>query len=254
MEDPKLIDEFINFLSIERGLSGNTQVSYRLDLNGYASFLKKRGSCFKSCSPDDVMGFLRALQSGGQRTSTIARKLVAVKMLHRFLVNEGYAGSDPTAFLDPPRKEMRLPSVLRREEVEAVLGAPDASKPAGVRDRELLELLYATGMRVSEAADLRVEDLNLKGGFIRCFGKGGKERIVPVGRHAVEATEQYLSVRVSKCRSIKAKDIQHPASPPRWSSGRVATSFSSGSSPGCRRSPVCASAVSCARQRRGSRR
>ncbi|OIN97618.1 site-specific tyrosine recombinase XerD [Candidatus Desantisbacteria bacterium CG_4_10_14_0_8_um_filter_48_22] len=195
MEDTELINEFINFISVERGLSRNTQVSYRIDLKGYEAFLKKRGLGFKGAGQEDVTEFLRAMQSGGSLTSTLARKLVAVKMLHRFLTNEGYADKDPTAFLDPPRKEMRLPSVLRKDEVEAILGKPDLSKPAGLRDKALLELLYATGMRVSEAADLRVEDLNLAGGFIRCFGKGGKERIIPVGGKAVEAVEAYLSVQ-----------------------------------------------------------
>jgi len=195
MDTLKLLDEFINFLRVERGLSRNTQQSYRIDLNEYIAFINRRGLNLASIEPEGVMDFLLGLKARGLTTSSVVRKLVAVRMFCRFLVNEGYIPSDPTEFLDSPKREIRLPSVLTKTEVENILNKPDISTPAGIRDKALLELLYATGMRISEVRDLSIDNLNLKGGFIRCSGKGGKERIVPLGRKAIEAIERYLNYR-----------------------------------------------------------
>ena len=193
MEVQKMIDEFIDYLRVERGLSRNTQKSYRIDLNEYFAFLKKSGLALESIKAEGVTDFLYELKNQGLRSSSIARKLIAVRMFHRYLGNEGYLVSDPTSFLDAPRKEMRLPSVLSRQEVEKILSMPDASKTDGLRDKALFELIYATGMRISELASLRRDDINLAGGYLRCFGKGDKERIIPVGGKAREAVEKYIA-------------------------------------------------------------
>ncbi|PIU50922.1 site-specific tyrosine recombinase XerD [Candidatus Desantisbacteria bacterium CG07_land_8_20_14_0_80_39_15] len=201
--DNEKIDEFINFLRVERGLSQNTQDAYGRDLRGYILFLKKNNLNLENVQSGDVIDFLLDLRKRGLTTSSLARKLIAVKVFHRFLANEGHLLKDPTTFLESPRKEMWLPSVLSRSDVEGILNIPDTSTPLGLRDKALLELLYATGMRISEVANLHIEDLNLNEGYIKCFGKGGKERVVPIGKKAIEAVREYLRFKDSKIERLK---------------------------------------------------
>ncbi|OIN97593.1 site-specific tyrosine recombinase XerD [Candidatus Desantisbacteria bacterium CG1_02_38_46] len=189
---------FLDFIRVERGLSQNTQEAYTRDIKGYLSFLEKKAISLENAKSEDIIDFLLELSRRGLRTTTLARKLTVVKVFHRFLANEGYLLKDPTIFLESPRREMWLPSVLSRAEVEVLLNMPALSSSGGLRDKALLELLYATGMRISEVANLRLENLHLKEGYLKCFGKGGKERIIPVGEKAREAVEKYLEKKLEK--------------------------------------------------------
>ncbi|HWI51062.1 MAG TPA: site-specific tyrosine recombinase XerD [Symbiobacteriaceae bacterium] len=190
----KLIHEFINYLSVERGLAINTLESYGRDLRQYSEFLETDDeSALDSVSRNTIVNYLLYLQSQGKATATIARRLAALKAFYQFLVREKRIGSDPTANLESPKLEKRLPKVLSVTEVERLLAQPDAGQAAGVRDRAMLELLYATGIRVSELVSLDVTDVNLEMGYIKCSGKGSKERIVPLGSLAIQSCREYLS-------------------------------------------------------------
>jgi integrase/recombinase XerD len=190
--DP-LLRDFLNYLSVEKGLSRNTLEAYGLDLAAYANYLEGKGlKNWEKVTREHILGFMIEEKKRGQEASSIARRLVAVKMFHRFLVSERHLKEDVTSVLESPKLWKRLPHFLTPKEMESMLGAPDTQKPAGLRDRALLECLYASGMRVSEIVGLKLTDVNLDSGFIRCCGKGGKERIVPVGRQAIRFCEDYL--------------------------------------------------------------
>lgn len=188
-----LLNEFLNYLSVERGLSKNTILAYRRDLNKYIEFLERRkvGS-IENVTRRMISSYLLELKDGGLSANSISRNLVAIKVFHRFLAAEGYIKDDVTSVIESPKLWKRLPEVLTPKEVESLLIQPDLTKWIGIRDRAILELMYATGVRVGEAANLRSSDLNMEVGFIRCRGKGGKERIVPLGREAVRAIKRYL--------------------------------------------------------------
>ena len=191
----ELIEKFINYLAVERGLAKNTLDSYRGDLERYVGFLSapdipdhdKVGT-----QRDQIMAYLLDLKARDLASTTIARTLVAIKVFYRFLTSEGYISSDPTINLESPKIWRKLPEVLTVSEVEELLKQPDLSQSLGLRDRAALELLYATGARVSELIALRVSDVKLDMGYLRCFGKGGRERIVPLGSKACEMIKLYL--------------------------------------------------------------
>ena len=185
------VEEYLAALAAERGLSRHTVDAYRRDLNQYLTYLDGRTS-----DPDRVAGFVRALRGRGLADSSVARKTAAVRGLHRFRVAEGLAGEDPTLLLDSARRPGRLPKALSLDEVLALLEAPDPAQPAGVRDRAILEFLYATGARVSEASDLDLDDVDLDAATAIVTGKGTKQRLVPLGGHAVQAVRDYLPVRL----------------------------------------------------------
>ncbi len=188
-----LIDRFADFLHLERGLSPNTVSAYRRDLAGFSEFLKKRKlSNIQQIKRTQVMDHLMQLKDQGLKATSVARKLAAIKMWFRFLVNERMIGEDPTSVLESPRTWKTLPDVLGLEEVTRLIGKPNFHRTQGIRDRAVLELLYATGMRVSEVAGLSLKDLHLDMGFVRCVGKGNKERIVPIGKQATQAISMYL--------------------------------------------------------------
>lgn len=198
LESPKhnqefLFKEFLNFLSVEKGLSRNTLSAYELDLAAYRDFMKTQEiSDWSRVKRDHVLQFLMGEKQRGLEASSIARRLVTVKLFHRFLVKERFLSEDITSVLEAPRLWKKLPKYLTPVEVRALLKAPDLKTPIGTRDRAILECLYACGLRVSEMAGLTLTELNLGGGFIRCTGKGGKERVVPIGRHATQACQTYL--------------------------------------------------------------
>lgn len=190
----KHIRNFIDYLSVERGLAANSLLAYASDLKKYAAFLSAHQIIdVQRITRDDVTQFLFHEKQRKQEVSSIARALVAIKLLHRFLLREGIVKEDVTSVLDSPKLWKNLPSFLTLKEMEAILRMPNVRHPVGIRDRAILELLYATGMRVSELVGLRLEDLNLDSGFLKCRGKGGKERIVPVGRDAKQAVLRYLA-------------------------------------------------------------
>ena len=186
-------EEFLNYLSVEKGLANNTIEAYRQDLRRYREFLSQRKiTALSRVKRDNVIQFLLKEKDRGLEASSLARRLVAVKLFHRFLHKEGRLKEDITSVLESPRLWKKLPEFLTPPEMERVLEAPKPKNRAGFRDRALLELFYATGMRVSEVAGLRREDLNLQSAFLKCRGKGGKERIVPLGQAAIDTLKIYF--------------------------------------------------------------
>jgi integrase/recombinase XerD len=198
----EVIEEFINYLSVERNLAQNTLLSYRRDLNKYFGFLENRKiAVLDKINKDDITSFMLSQKDGGLSVRSISRALAAIKMLHRFVLREGFSHSDPTTFLESPKLWKRIPEVLSVSEVETMIKEAVPRDREGIRDNCILELLYASGMRVSELTNLRIGDINLEVGFIRCIGKGQKERVVPIGKRAAESLRRYLE----KCRPQLAK-------------------------------------------------
>ncbi|MFD0872067.1 site-specific tyrosine recombinase XerD [Paenibacillus residui] len=187
------LQSYIYFLSVERGLSSNTLEAYERDLSQYIDYLKESGvHSLDSLAPTDVQGYLLHLRKQGKAASTVSRTMVSIRSFHRFLLQERMIAKDPSANMDSPRQEKKLPKILSQEEVERLLDTPQCSKAAGIRDKAMLELLYATGIRVSELISLDMGSVNPGMGFVRCIGKGSKERIIPVGRLATEWLNRYL--------------------------------------------------------------
>ncbi len=188
-----LIQEFIDYLGHEKGLAVNTLESYSRDLRQYRGFLSGQSALsFQNASQSTIVAYLMHLRKQGKATATIARRLAALKAFYQFLVKENYVALDPTGELSSPKLERKLPKVLTVSEVEKLLTQPDPQNSAGKRDKAMLELLYATGIRVSELVSLNVFDADLDEGFIRCTGKGSKERVVPMGEIAIAALRDYL--------------------------------------------------------------
>jgi integrase/recombinase XerD len=185
-------DEYLGALQSERGASRNTLAAYRRDLRDFLGYLHHRRRAPTAASPDDVVAWIERLRARGLAPSSVARRVSAVRGFYRHLLRDGAVRRDPTEHLDTPRANRPLPRALSRESATALVEAPDARRPAGVRDRAVLELLYATGMRASECLGLSLEDLNLSAGYVVCTGKGGKQRLVPVGAEALEWTRRYL--------------------------------------------------------------
>ncbi|AEG15465.1 Tyrosine recombinase xerD [Desulfofundulus kuznetsovii DSM 6115] len=198
-----LIGTFIHYLAVEKGLARNTTTSYQLDLNQYWLFCRSRRLDPLGEGRGAVMAYLLKLKKEGRAPATVSRHLAALKSFYRFLVQEGVISTDPTANLESPRLAQRLPRVLTPEEVDRLLAQPCTSSATGLRDKAMLELLYATGLRVSELVSLDLADVNLEHGFVRCFGKGSKERIIPLGSVAAFYVSEYLTrARVKLTRGI----------------------------------------------------
>jgi len=192
----RLLDEFLNYLVVERGLSKNTLESYSRDLNKYLEYLESCGVLdikdIKETSSSHIISFISTLKKKGLATKTTARNLVAIKMFYKFLVNENYLKENPAVKIESPKTWVRLPNTLTLNEVERLLDQPDTKSPLGIRDSAMLELLYATGLRVSELILLSLNDINLDVGYLIAFGKGNKERIVPIGNQAIKKVKEYL--------------------------------------------------------------
>lgn len=186
------IAEFLGSLQSERGASRNTVAAYRRDLDDFQRFLRQHRLAVTGVAPDDVVGYVERLRRRGLRPSSIARRLSALRGFYRHLAREGGIPSDPTEHVELPRPARPLPRALSRELAQALVEAPDTSRPRGVRDRALLELLYASGMRASECLALRLEDVNLAAGYVVCTGKGRAQRLVPVGAEALAWLRAYL--------------------------------------------------------------
>ena len=188
------LDLFLNYLIVEKGLSSNTIEAYSRDTARYLDSLSKSGvAAVQEARPVHVVAFIGTLQEMGVGPRSRARALSAVKMFHRFLMVEGYSESDPTSIIDAPKIVAKLPSVLTGREVEMLLAAPDGQDSADLRDRAMLELLYATGLRVSELVSLKLRDVNLAAGYLLTMGKGKKERLVPIGETARKAVDEYVA-------------------------------------------------------------
>jgi integrase/recombinase XerD len=185
-------EEFLSWLAVERGRAANTITAYRRDLASYEEFLQGRALAVADVTESVVEDYVAFLRAAGRKPSSVARALVSVRSLHRFCVDEGAATSDPTGDVGAPRVPQGLPKALSEEEVERLLGAVVGEDAAARRDRAILELLYAAGLRISELVGLSLGDLDLDGGVLRAFGKGSKERVVPVGRLARAALVAWL--------------------------------------------------------------
>jgi len=189
-----LLDAFCDALWLEDGLARNTIESYRRDLSLLARWLARRGGALESASEADLHGFFASRHRGGasHRVSSDARMLSTLRRFYRYALRERKVASDPTLRLDPPKRAPRFPKTLSEAEVEALLAAPDVAEPLGLRDRAMLEVLYASGLRVSELVSLRTFEVNLEAGVLRVMGKGSKERLVPLGEEAVHWLKRYL--------------------------------------------------------------
>ena len=193
------LEEFISYLAVERGLANNTLMAYRRDLAQYFLFMnEKKSKDARTIERKDITDFMQDQKGRGLSTTSICRSLSAIKMFHRFLVREGLAKTDPTNLIDMPKLWKRIPDVLSVPEIEAMLGSAKGGHWQAVRDRAILELFYASGMRVSELINLKLESINLEVGYVRCIGKGRKERIIPVGKRAREALEKYCAAARQK--------------------------------------------------------
>jgi integrase/recombinase XerD len=187
-----LADQFINYLRVERGLADNTIQSYSRDLNRFFQFLEARDLSPLITSQDQIMEYV-GLIGRGLSARSVARNISTIKTFFRFLAAEGKIKSSPARLLETPRLARRLPKILNQGEVERLISQPDSSNAMGQRDRAMLELLYATGLRVSELVGLKVLGVNLEAGYVRILGKGSKERAVPIGEKAAEAVKEYLT-------------------------------------------------------------
>ncbi|MCL5265392.1 MAG: site-specific tyrosine recombinase XerD [Chloroflexi bacterium] len=228
------VDGFLNFLVVEKGFSPHTVAAYRNDLTQFLDFLVEAESRARAAavlvsagnvdsSPNGlewssinkmrIISFIISLKEKQYASTTVARKVAAVKSFFHFLVAEGVIKNDPTENLDSPKVGKSLPHTLAVEEVDELLEQPSRlSTPEALRDKAMLELLYATGMRVSELTSLNLDDINLASGYVRCLGKGSKERIVPVGFQAVRAVEQYLEQgrpQIARRQSQNALFLNH---------------------------------------------
>jgi|HigsolmetaAR203D_1030402.scaffolds.fasta_scaffold15214_2 tyrosine recombinase XerC/tyrosine recombinase XerD len=190
------LQSYMQYLAAERGLSRNTLESYERDLTQFVAFLKERQvNDPRMVAKPHLTDYLMRLKQQGKSPATVARATVAIRSFFQFLYREKEIDADPSQLLGVPKRERRLPKAMTMEEVERLLDIPDDATPQAARDKAMLELLYATGMRVSELLSLDLSDLQLNMGFVRCFGKGSKERIVPVGKTAIRCLEAYLNGR-----------------------------------------------------------
>lgn len=186
------LELFLEYLQVELGLSENTQLSYLRDLRLFCKAFGLQEKDLAAVERQQIVRYVTDLKMKGRAAATIARKLAALKAFYRFMVQEDYMPSDPAEAVEAGTKGTHLPKVLTEDEVEALLSAPDLTTAEGLRDRALLEMLYATGMRVSEIVNLKVENVNLEMKYVLVFGKGSKERIVPLGSVAAGYLERYL--------------------------------------------------------------
>src|SRR6059058_3026168 len=192
MEIAATVSAFLTHVRVEKGLSSNTVSAYRRDLVKFDEFARKRKLMLEAVSRDDLVDFLAGLYRQKLESKTVARHLVTLRNFFRFAQIQELIAEDPSVNLESPKIRRSLPGYLRLEEVEKLLELPDQKTPLGLRDRAMLEVLYSTGLRVSELTSLRVNDLDMKVGCVRCIGKGDKERLVPVGRKALGIVERYL--------------------------------------------------------------
>lgn len=209
------LKDFTHFLIVEKGLAKNTIVSYERDLKSYMKYVKnvEQLQSFNEVQRIHLVHFLGHLKEQGKSSRTLARHIASIRAFHQFLLRERVTDHDPSVHIETPHLERTLPKVLNLEEVETLLDAPNANDHYGIRDKAMLELLYATGIRVSELIGLQIGDVHTTMGFVRCIGKGNKERIIPIGKTALAALEHYLEkgrpVFISKKNNDDALFLNH---------------------------------------------
>jgi len=187
------LDLFISYITVEKGLSRNTLEAYSHDIGCYLDYLsREREDEPAGIRPSHISGFLSTLKSSGIAPRSRARVLSAIRMFHKFLMIEGYSEINPASLIEAPKTLHLLPETLSMSEVEKLLAVPSSESLIDIRDRAMLELLYATGLRVSELVTLKLNDLNLQAGYLMTMGKGCKERVVPIGDSALRSVESYI--------------------------------------------------------------
>lgn len=187
------IAAFLHYVRAEKGLSTNTILAYRRDMTKFAEFLEPRGVSLLEPTRSDVVDFLSSLYAHGLDSRSVARQLVTLRNFYRFCLGDDLIKEDPVANIESPKIYRALPHFLSVDEVEKLLAQPDVKMPIGQRDKAMIELMYSTGLRVSELCGLRVSDIQMNAGTLRCIGKGNKERVVPVGRRAIDAIAAYTN-------------------------------------------------------------
>lgn len=210
LDDP-MIDHFLDALWLEKGLSDNTREAYRSDLALFNSWLDERGVRLIDAGRDVILDHLAWRLANDYKARSTARLLSGLRGFYRFLLREGAISVDPTLRVDLPQLGRPLPKALSEADVEALLAAPDIGDPLGMRDRAMLEVLYATGLRVTELVSLSLEQLNLRQGVLRTFGKGSKERLVPLGGEALHWLTRYLREARETLLNGKASDVVFPS-------------------------------------------
>jgi integrase/recombinase XerD len=205
--DP-LLDQFLHYILVEKGLSKNTIDAYSHGLNRFLDYLRRKGiQEMAEVGKLDIRAFLLALKRQGLSTKSAVRNLSAIRSFFRFLIQEGVLDANPIEELESPKIERKLPEILTLKEVEQLLEQPNAQTPIGIRDRTMLEVLYATGMRVSELTKLPLQQVNLEGGYVLVFGKGSKERIIPLGSEAMK----WIALYLKSARERLAKGKESPS-------------------------------------------
>ena len=205
-----LITAFLNFCKVEKGLSANTLESYGRDLQKFSGSLDAQNKSLNIkdlTDPESIRRYLEALNKAGLGARSIARHLTTLRGFYTFLLREGRISSDPTQHLRPPKQWQKIPNFLNLNQIERIIQMPDPARATGVRDRAMLELLYATGLRVSELCKLNLADIDLEYGVLRTTGKGNKQRIVPVGKAALEAVRRYLGE--GRARLLKGRGSRY---------------------------------------------
>lgn len=193
MTGQEALAEYIIYLKIERGLSANTVTSYKRDIEKYLTFLmEKKITQLDEVSRFEILDFLQTLRQSGAADNSIIRMVSSLRKFHQYLKRESIVSDDPMQLIDTPKKASTLPKAISPQAVEQLLEAPDTTTPLGVRDRTILELMYATGLRISELVNLKLSDMHLTMGFIQTMGKGEKERIIPLGEIASQWLDHYL--------------------------------------------------------------
>ena len=193
MDADRALEDFLSTLSAERNASRHTLDAYRRDLQDFFDLLRRRRATADTAKADDVVAWIERQRKAGRKPSTIARRMAALRGFYAHLVRERTLAHDPTEHIEQPRLSRPLPKTLSREAVAALVESPDVTTPRGLRDRTLLELLYASGLRASECLALRVRDVNRSAGYLQCMGKGRKERLVPIGAEALAWLDRYLT-------------------------------------------------------------
>lgn len=212
------LEDFFHHLQIERGLAENTITSYRRDLTAYVKYIQheKKLSDWNKVSRNEIVSFLATLKEAGKSSATISRSISSIRSFHQFLVREQLVDHDASLYIETPKQARLLPQTLSTEEIDCLLDVKGTS-PLAIRNKAMLELMYATGLRVTELVTLHVSDVHLLMGFVRCMGKGSKERIIPLGDMAKSALEDYLNGArdelIKKNRSETALFVNHHGKP-----------------------------------------
>jgi integrase/recombinase XerD len=209
--DIRFIEKYTDSLWLEKGLSDNTIVSYARDLRQLDKYLAQRGLSIAFAESGDLMSFLADRSQAGVKASSLARYLSSIKGFYKYMVRENYLAANPASLIDAPKQGRPLPKLLTESDVEALLAAPNVGTGIGLRDRAMLELLYACGLRVSELVNLDMSQLNLSAGVVKVFGKGSKERLVPIGEVAQNWLQKYIKQARPQLLKVAASGVLFPS-------------------------------------------